>query len=59
MAQSHLIALPEQELAALLRASDAQLPAFRAALFSPVDGALNSPGEAALGSIAEYEGGLL
>jgi hypothetical protein len=45
MAKSHLIALPAQELAALLRAANApqyaalfaQLPAFRAALQSPID----------------------
>jgi hypothetical protein len=50
MAKSHLIALPEQELSALLCAATApqfaqlfeQLPSFRAALLAPVDNELDS-----------------
>ncbi|WP_157657707.1 hypothetical protein [Burkholderia ubonensis] len=67
MAQSHLIALPAQELSALLRASNAlqlaslfvQIPASRAVQLSSVDDAWSSPAESARGVITEYEGGLL
>jgi len=60
MAKSHLIALPSQELSALLCAATApqyaqlfaQLPAFRAALMAPVDDALESLAGAASSAIS-------
>lgn len=67
MAQSHLIALREQELSVLLRASNApqfatslvQLPASRVVQLSPVGDALSTPAVSGRGAIAKYEGGLL
>jgi len=60
MAQSHLIALPSQELSALLCAATApqytqlfeQLPALRAALLTPVDDELRSLASAASSAIS-------
>lgn len=64
MAKSHLIALPEQELSALLCAATApqfaqlfeQLPSFRAALVAPVDNELDSLADWTKDAIGEVIG---